>query len=510
MIAAWLLLLAATGCDKPAAPTPETPPVVVTEPQTFYVDAAAASGGDGSLERPFLTLAEALTVADEGDTIQLAPGRYAECPVIESGVELIGSSLDSVVIDCADAVTGLVIRAAVVRIEGLTLRGGVKGIVVEPDARLIARSIRVMSSIGVGIDVDGELQAQDLEIIGVTAGVGDDRGFGLRANSGSRVVWVGGRLSASAADGLRSVDSAVDLTDVIVEGNGDSGLSLQAGLDARVDNCTIRNNAQTGIFVGERTLELTNSQVESNPYGVLTSPGSKLTIEKNRFEKNGEGVAVVGSTGSVRENLFRENSDGALSIQNAGSAGFQVELNSFIDNWGHAIHLSYCNVATVDNNDIQGTRRVDDPAFGLVLGDGISLLESVATLTSNRIVSSEGAGIYGQYSRGELKNNTVLGNLEGGVFLTDNVDELWTIDSNTLDGNVGGGIVARNSRFVAIHNTIRDSKHSAQYQVGDGIALLERIGPSEIRENTIERSAGNGIGVYLSTQALIENNELQD
>ena len=88
MIAAWLLLLAATGCDKPAAPTPETPPVVVTEPQTFYVDAAAASGGDGSLERPFLTLAEALTVADEGDTIQLAPGRYAECPVIESGVEL--------------------------------------------------------------------------------------------------------------------------------------------------------------------------------------------------------------------------------------------------------------------------------------------------------------------------------------------------------------------------------------------------------------------------------------
>lgn len=503
-------LLAIVGCDKPGAPEAETPPVVVVEPQTLYVDAAATPGGDGSVERPLATLDEALALARDGDTIRLAAGRYPSCPLIESAITLLGSSPELVLIDCAESRVGVTVRGTVLRLEGLQVRGGLRGVHVEAGSYLIVQSVWVVSPSGVGIDVDGELQAQNLEIVGVTAVDDQLRGVGLRVNGGGRLVWNNGRVEASASDGLRSVQSSVSVTGVSFENNGGNGLSLQDGLDATLDRLTVSGNKETGIFVAGRALLLTSSLIENSPYGLLTSPTSKLTIENNRFERNGEGIAVVGSSGVIRENLFKDNREGGLSLQSIGEAGFLVELNSLLDNGGHGIHLSYCKAASVISNDVQGTKQIDDPAFGLVLGDGISLLESNATLTANRVVQCEGAGIYGQYSLGTLKQNTLLDNLEGGVFLTDNFDDLWILESNTLDRNVGGGIVVRNSRLKATGNTIRDSKHSAQYQVGDGIALLEKVGASEIRDNRIERSAGNGIGVYLSTVATIGGNELTD
>ena len=59
----------------------------------FHVDDDADAGGDGSSERPFRTIQQALAATGYGDTLQLAPGTYSEPVELISGVTFIGAGL---------------------------------------------------------------------------------------------------------------------------------------------------------------------------------------------------------------------------------------------------------------------------------------------------------------------------------------------------------------------------------------------------------------------------------
>ena len=60
----------------------------------WYVDADAQVRGDGSEERPFLTIQEALNASSKSDTIRLAPGTYSQPLDLVSGVTLLGAGAD--------------------------------------------------------------------------------------------------------------------------------------------------------------------------------------------------------------------------------------------------------------------------------------------------------------------------------------------------------------------------------------------------------------------------------
>ena len=47
--------------------------------RTYFVDAAAKMTGDGTEERPFLTIQEAADLAEAGDRIRIHAGIYREC-----------------------------------------------------------------------------------------------------------------------------------------------------------------------------------------------------------------------------------------------------------------------------------------------------------------------------------------------------------------------------------------------------------------------------------------------
>ncbi|RKY88407.1 hypothetical protein DRQ15_09995, partial [candidate division KSB1 bacterium] len=61
----------------------------------LYVDAEAVGEGDGSKERPFSRIADALEKAGFGDTIRVLPGTYNENVVMKEGVALVGSGAKS-------------------------------------------------------------------------------------------------------------------------------------------------------------------------------------------------------------------------------------------------------------------------------------------------------------------------------------------------------------------------------------------------------------------------------
>ena len=60
----------------------------------WYVDDDAQVGGDGSEERPFLTIQEALNASSKGDTVRLAAGTYSQPLELVSGVTLLGAGAD--------------------------------------------------------------------------------------------------------------------------------------------------------------------------------------------------------------------------------------------------------------------------------------------------------------------------------------------------------------------------------------------------------------------------------
>ena len=159
---------------------------------TWHVDAAAPGGGDGSAILPFGTLSEALQAASNGDTIQLAPGRYATGEALDissdvaivaetAGVILEPSSLvvrdlvwggfHDVVIETWGPVDIRAVRNWV--FQGGTMGSG-HGITVDAGARGILRNAGVMTWGSIkGITLDGEsvLDLVNVTIAGFSTGI---------------------------------------------------------------------------------------------------------------------------------------------------------------------------------------------------------------------------------------------------------------------------------------------------------------------------------------------------
>ncbi len=75
----------------------------------FHVDDDAAPGGDGSAERPFATIQRSLAATSYGDTVQLAPGTYANPVEPISGVTFVGAGYDETLVT-GEAAWGLALR----------------------------------------------------------------------------------------------------------------------------------------------------------------------------------------------------------------------------------------------------------------------------------------------------------------------------------------------------------------------------------------------------------------
>ncbi len=104
--------------------------------ETWFVDAAAPTGGDGSAAAPFTTLREGLDAADSGDTILVGDGVYSgpdNAQLDFSGRDMVLRSqggAQACIIDLAQGPRAFEFRSgesAAARVEGFTLRNGRAG-----------------------------------------------------------------------------------------------------------------------------------------------------------------------------------------------------------------------------------------------------------------------------------------------------------------------------------------------------------------------------------------------
>jgi len=67
--------------------------------RTWYVDDSSPDGGNGSQERPFNKIQDAINASLSGDTVYVYPGTYYENIVVDKTINLTSESRDTVVID---------------------------------------------------------------------------------------------------------------------------------------------------------------------------------------------------------------------------------------------------------------------------------------------------------------------------------------------------------------------------------------------------------------------------
>jgi nitrous oxidase accessory protein NosD len=412
---------------------------------TLLVDSSWAlyGGGDGTEDNPFGSIAEALAVAVDGDTIALARNDASYRESIEvtdfTDLTLLGpghcDGKASVIIhgESADATIHLV-NSPGAHVEGFEIRGNGIGVHIEGDAngtyitgnKLFQNGgdgIRFTDWEGADAEVSGNLIRSSL---GAACGVRLQGGSGgvIRANEIRNIVGPG--ICAVNIDGL-SIDGNS------IHSNQSVGLALQS-TTVDVTNNTIRENSQGGILIqaaGEGTTAITGNRLEDNgDFGVLYDPAGTASPSRDvefafnliRSEANapqsiglifpGESAGFTVSNSEIEGMsgpgiLVKGENEGVPSITIPSETAQSQIARNVIRNTGVAgVHISGVLGIVLSDNTIEGITSVD----GTDVADGVIGIESALRIQRGSLRDCVRFGAAFQKSKAALTNVALSGN----------------------------------------------------------------------------------------------------
>jgi len=300
--------------------------------RTIYVTVGAKAGGDGSEERPFPTIVQAVRGLGPGDTVVVAKGRYAEkLTIARSGTPNAPIVIRSEPRHAAEIDQGRITLddCTHVRIEGFLFRSCPGGVVFGPNARHdVVAGCHLTTLKGKAdstISISGPAASSNVIENCVFVGEGRRRvaiqlacqcwnqHAVIRRNTISGyyyAVQTGGGSYPTAPPGYHVVEEC-DLF-----GNGD-------GVHAKMTDGIIRNN-----------------HVHHNSaHGVTVRYGARQLIEGNRIHHNGRGIRLHSPSHLVRNNVVYANKNGGILLTvKMGEPSYEPPSSNFIVNntfWGH-------------------------------------------------------------------------------------------------------------------------------------------------------------------------------
>jgi parallel beta helix pectate lyase-like protein len=260
--------------------------------------------------RPYCTVARAAALVLTGDTVRIAPGRYAGVVRPAQGgtpltpVRFVADA-PGVVLDGAGAAnTVRLIGTGDVRFEGLDITGGAnQGVWVEAADRVVLDHVRVRANAGAGVQV----------------------------KSGSGTIVTASTLEGNARAGLLELAGGRSTTviDSVVTGNGRDGLAYNGD----------------GLQLGGSGEEVARSDISGNgdsqyEHGIYTAAGaSGYRLHDNRLAGNSGANIKAAGTGQIAGNrivdgrwglVLSDNPDRVAVVQNVigGTAQHLVFLTS--------------------------------------------------------------------------------------------------------------------------------------------------------------------------------------
>jgi hypothetical protein len=264
----------------------------------LYVNGSVLNSGNGSIDRPYKTISQALSVSAKNTEVHVANGTYIENIVIPKGVSVFGENKDSVRIIANTNDDPTVVMKDNSKINKVTIEKGEIGIRVDKDSKASIIKVVVKDSKHDGIKIkDG----------------GDDN---------DKVSITDSTIKNNDKSGIYAKDRRVVLINNDIHDNDNDGVVFDAGVKAWVEKNTIKDNDGSGIRV------------------VLDD--ADVWTKKNTIRDNGrEGVEIdaFGRNGRVdlNGNKFNSNDNFAVakiqrSFFNASVwNGLTVENSTFTD-----------------------------------------------------------------------------------------------------------------------------------------------------------------------------------
>ncbi|MCK6544538.1 hypothetical protein L6R52_01585 [Myxococcota bacterium] len=431
--------------------------------RVLYVQAGAASGGDGTRGAPFATIAEALELAVDGDVVALGRGTHEGPVVLERGVALLGACVQgSRVLAPAggpDPVLSIV-GAGLFDVADLMLLSAASdapGVSVRTSGGDVAlRAIAVLSPARFGVAIDGwasRAALDDVVVRNTTPGL-DGVAYGVALSGGARAtiersVVAGTHGTGIAISGFRTTLSLTDTVVVAgdVDEHGTSGEGLLVTSSARVhaERFVAIGNAGTGIAVDGRgaELQLSHAWVQSRSAELALEGGAGLTV------MHGARVILDGAS-------FVANRERGVLVWGPGSS---------LTGRGLAVSAPYA--------------PADEPSsgFGLDVGGGADVeLDGVV------VSDAEAAGIL-SYGTGTSLSMTdaVIHGMRGSA-----------------DGHFGIGVVAAAGARVALSRVMLDDvAWMGLAASGDGV----EIAGTDVVITGLRTEAGNAIAEAVHAEA---------
>jgi len=269
----------------------------------FYVDKDYSGDEEGSEEKPFNKVSEAIEEADkEGgrQEIYIKNGDYKEELTIGGGIRLYGQNEDKVTLH------GPVVMKNNTKIESLTVSGGRAAvrIVKDADAEIENCTIRDFSPTGIEAKAGGGR----LTVIGSKIKKGNGKGFYIER--GKKITIIGNEVYENDQEGI-DIRSKVrgEVKNNLIYENDESGIELIISeADLVISGNTIKNNDSSGIA--------------TQFYKELDQPGS-VRISANAISGN-ENYGVdckIPQGGSPPSSFWRDSIDMTNNSVNGNEKG---------------------------------------------------------------------------------------------------------------------------------------------------------------------------------------------
>jgi len=412
-----------------------------------------AADGDGTIERPFGTISEALPRAAAGTIVAVGKGVYEELIDLPAGVTLWGA-----------CVAETELRSAQSHV--------IDGVIQVESSGGVIRNLGIGASPRSGVWVAGEesqVTVQDVRVVGVSV-------VGLGAGSGGTLVAervliqdVEGRAINANAGGNITVNHAV------VEDSGDMGAFCggEKALLVLHDAAIRRSRGIPGVSSMGR-----GANVELGGVAVL----ERVVLEENR--SIGLFVAGSGAHVTLKQSVIRDtrlepvtgSSRGVLVFAGASATLEQVLLDRNVDYavgaWDYGTKLSATDLV------VRNTRSRPDNRFGRGIG-----IEASAEADLHRV---------------HCDSNEDGGVVVFGTRTIAHIEDLVVRDTqpNAQEDPMGRGLIVQDSRDVTVHRALFERNHDTSVFIAeDARARLYDLRIHDTLPDILDLRFGRGIQV---------------
>ena len=469
---------------------------------------------DPTGEGDHTTMAEALAIAESGDTIKLRPGTYAESLELRQDVTLMGEGPRERIIVEPPSGPALTCSGPAPRVAGLSLRTSDRS----------ANTIEIVG--GAPVIESCELSGAGPAVVSLAGGTR----AALRGNRihdtprGGMGIGVGARARPTIE--YNEIAVGRDQPGIVVAGEGAEptilqnrihgtsiGINMHSAAGGEVRANEVVACVQAGIAVGGTGTAPTvrGNAVHSSETGAGISiyDGATPIVEDNDVGMNGALGIAVGGTGSlpeIRENQVHDTARGSGIVLFEGAGG-TLEDNEVVHNGLCGIELRGEGTAAV----LRGNRAEANGRSGIYIeggaagrlednaltGNGLAGIEAIGSTPAvvanhsmrnptgfllrgtggefddNRIVGSRGPGIEirGDGAQPTLRRNRVVEGAAAGIYVHGGATPI--VEDNDVSGNRGPGLAIQDGAPIVRSNRLRGN---------DGGAISGRGGSLEGNE----------------------------